>query len=157
MIEIERKFEVPAASRGWRLEAVRSLSMKQGYFPGEEVSVRVRIAGEAAWLTVKSLGNGVSRPEFDYEIPVADAEAMLAQFCGGRVIEKTRWYVPAAEPGLEWEVDEYHGPFAGHYTAELEIPDEGFVFRRPDWLGRELTLDPRYTNAALAVAQKWPE
>ena len=157
MIEIERKFEVSAASRGWRLEAVRSLAMKQGYFPGEEVSVRVRIAGEAAWLTVKSLGNGVSRPEFDYVIPVADAEAMLAQFCGGRVIEKTRWYVPAAEPGLEWEVDEYHGPFAGHYTAELEIPDEGFVFRRPDWLGRELTLDPRYTNAALAVAQKWPE
>ena len=157
MIEIERKFEVSAASRGWRLEAVRSLSMKQGYFPGEEVSVRVRIAGAAAWLTVKSLGNGVSRPEFDYAIPVADAEAMLAQFCGGRVIEKTRWYVPAAEPGLEWEVDEYHGPFAGHYTAELEIPDEGFVFRRPDWLGRELTLDPRYTNAALAVAQKWPE
>jgi CYTH domain-containing protein len=157
MIEIERKFEVSAASRGWRLEAVRSLAMKQGYFPGEEVSVRVRIAGEAAWLTVKSHGNGVSRPGFEYAIPVADAEAMLAQFCGGRVIEKTRWYVPAAEPGLEWEIDEYHGPFEGHFTAELEIPDEGFAFRRPVWLGRELTYDPRYTNAALAVAQKWPE
>lgn len=161
MLEIERKFEVNASRSEWRGQVVRSFPIVQGYFAaaGEGgASVRVRIRGDdKANLNIKSNDVGICRQEYEYPIPVEDAREMLRQFCGGRVIEKTRHIVPAAEAGLCWEIDEYHGAFAGHLTAELEIPSADFDFVRPEWLGGERTGDPRFTNAALAQSQCWPE
>ena len=159
MLEIERKFEVPAEQVGWRAQAVKSFPIVQGYFGGHgAASVRVRISGDdKANLNIKSNDVGISRLEYEYPVPVADAREMLRHFCGDRVVEKTRYIVPATEEGLFWEIDEYHGPLEGHFTAELEIPDEDFQFSRPTWLGIERTGDPRFTNAALAAAQCWPQ
>lgn len=158
MLEIERKFEVSADHSEWRDQVVRSFPIVQGYFAGMgNASVRVRISGEnKANLNIKSNEVGISRLEYEYPIPVAEAREMLKQFCAGRVIEKTRHVVPAAEEELCWEIDEYHGPFEGHFTAELEIPTAEFAFQKPAWLGMERTGDPRFTNAALAISQCWP-
>jgi adenylate cyclase len=152
-IEIERKF-LPA-NEGWRKMAVRSVRMAQGYINDmaamrdgrQNASVRVRIAGDQAFLNLKSREAGPSRQEFDYPIPVADAEALLALCVGGR-IEKTRHYIPWN--GLTWEVDEFAGENAGLVVAELELPAVDAAFLRPDWLGREVTELVRYYNLALA-------
>ncbi len=158
MMEIERKFLVEPTVDGWREAATRKFHIRQGYFEGAgEASVRVRITDDAAYLTIKGAGSGLCRPEFQYRIPVADAETMMDNFCKGRVINKWRYLVPAAESGLVWEIDEYLGMLEGHFTAELEIPSPDFAFTRPDWLGEELTGDPRYLNASLALAQRWPD
>jgi len=152
-IEIERKFLL--ASDGWRAEVVRSVRMAQGYVNDmaslregrQNASVRVRIAGDRAFLNLKSREAGPSRQEFDYPIPVADAEALLALCVGGR-IEKTRHYIPCGE--LSWEVDEFSGENAGLVVAELELPAVAAAFPRPDWLGQEVTEQVRYYNLALA-------
>lgn len=161
MIEIERKFLVPATADGWRKEVVRQVEIRQGYFGGEgRASVRVRInTPGSANLNIKdNAGAGTpSRAEFQYPLPTEEAQEMLRLFCQGRMVEKTRYFVPAAEAGLMWEIDEYHGPFQGYYTAELEIPAEDFQFQKPQWLGMEVTQDTRYSNAALALTQHWPE
>ncbi|MBR6470817.1 MAG: CYTH domain-containing protein [Victivallales bacterium] len=158
MFEIERKFEVNVDHSEWRGQAVRSFSIVQGYFEETgSASVRVRISGnDKANLNIKSHDAGIRRLEYEYPIPVEEAREMLRLFCAGRIIEKTRHIVPAAEEGLFWEIDEYHGPFAGHFTAELEIPQVDFDFVRPAWLGVERTGDPRFTNASLARRQCWP-
>ena len=93
--------------------------------------------------------SGWSRSEFEYEIPLADAEAMLREFCGARIVEKRRYRLPAGD-GLVWEVDEYFGRNEGLFTAEIELPDPESSFFRPDWLGAEVSGDPRYTNGALS-------
>lgn len=124
--------------------------MIQGYFeqqPGGP-SVRVRIAGKQAFLTVKGVVRNFSRSEFEYEIPVADAEAMLREFCAGKFVEKVRFLVPFE--GYIWEVDEYSGDNAGLFTAELELDDENTQFPVPPWLGEEVTADRRYGNGALS-------
>ena len=159
MLEIERKFEVPAEQDGWRMQVVKSFSIVQGYFENHgRASVRVRIVGDStANLNIKDNSVGISRAEYEYPVPIEDAREMLRRFCNGRIVEKTRHLVPAAEAGLYWEIDEYHGPFEGHFTAELEIPTEDFSFQRPAWLGVERTGNPRFTNAALAVTQCWPQ
>ena len=161
MLEIERKFEVGSDQATWRSQVVRSFPIVQGYFADAGqggASVRVRISGEdKANLNIKSNDAGICRLEYEYPIPVEDACEMLRDFCRGRVIEKTRHVVAAAETGLCWEIDEYHGAFAGHFTAEIEIPSADFDFVRPEWLGVERTGDPRFTNAALAQSQRWPE
>lgn len=159
MIEIERKFEVPSDRKEWRKQSIRSFRIVQGYFGGQgAASVRVRITGDAdANLNIKSSEGGLSRLEYEYPIPVEEAREMLRSFCAGRLVEKTRYIVPAAEAGLRWEIDEYHGPLAGHFTAEIELPEPDFPFERPGWLGVERTGDPRFNNAGLAHAQAWPE
>ncbi|MBO4620212.1 MAG: CYTH domain-containing protein [Victivallales bacterium] len=159
MLEIERKFEVPTEQDGWRMQVVKSFSIVQGYFENHgRASVRVRIVGDStANLNIKDNSVGISRAEYEYPVPIEDAREMLRRFCNGRIVEKTRHLVPAAEAGLYWEIDEYHGPFEGHFTAELEIPTEDFSFQRPAWLGVERTGNPRFTNAALAVTQCWPQ
>lgn len=152
-IEIERKF-LPSNS-GWREQVQRSVPMAQGYINDmaalregtQKASVRVRLAGEQAWLNLKSRELGHTRQEFDYPIPAADAQALLALCVGGR-IEKIRHYV--AFEGHTFEVDEFFGDNAGLVVAELELTDADAVFARPHWLGREVTDEMRFYNLALA-------
>ena len=151
-IEIERKFLV--ASDAWRGQARQpGTAMRQGYLaaggPGLP-SLRIRIAGAAAFLTVKGPGGKV-RAEFEYPIPPADAEAMLA-LSPLAVLSKTRFEVE--HDGHLWTVDEFHAPAAlnGLVLAEVELDSETVDPPLPDWLGAEVTDDPRYSNAALAAA-----
>lgn len=144
--EIERKFLL--SHEGWRPLVARSVEMRQGYMSSSpEVSVRVRIAGPDAWLNFKSATLGVSRHEFEYPIPRGDAEEMLALFCAGRCLDKTRHYVPLGEH--VWEIDEFHGANAGLLVAEIELAAEFEQFECPDWVGLEVSSDPRYYNVCL--------
>lgn len=155
MIEIERKFLVKDDS--WRKDATRSTEILQGYFAlASSGSVRVRIIGDSANLNIKGKADGISRKEYEYAIPVEEAKELLTLFCQGRTVAKTRYFVPSAE-GLVWEIDEYHGPFEGNFTAELEIPTPDFPYVRPSWLGAEKSDDHRFANVALAYSQAWPE
>lgn len=153
-IEIERKFLV--VGDAWRAQATRRQRMAQGYLNDaasvqagtQQVSVRVRIAGGQAALNLKSRELGASRQEFEYAIPLADAEALLA-LCVGGVVDKTRHYV---EHGTHlWEIDEFHGDNAGLVVAEIELGSEAEAFDRPSWAGVEVTDQPRYYNLALAA------
>ena len=144
-IEIERKFLV--ASDGWRAAASSSLPYRQGYLSrNPSHTVRVRVAGERGWITVKTRLRGLTRSEWEYAIPAGDAAAMLA-LCPRPLIEKTRHLVPHA--GHRWEVDEFHGENAGLVVAELEMAREDEAFERPPWLGTEVTQDNRYFNSWL--------
>ncbi|MFW5968346.1 MAG: CYTH domain-containing protein [Persicimonas sp.] len=146
-IEIERKFLV--TGDGWKDEVVEQIPMRQGYFEtAPEATVRVRIEGERAVLTIKGPTVGVSRAEYEYEIPIEEAREMLDIFCEGRQVEKTRYIV---RHGTDtWEVDVFSGDNEGLVTAEIELdrPDERF--ERPDWLGEDVSHDSQYRNAALA-------
>ena len=147
--EIERKFLV---HDGWRTESHRQMRIVQGYLssvPGR--SVRVRIAGDQGFLTIKGAASasGVSRYEWEREIPVDEAEALLALAEPG-VIEKVRHLV-AAGPHT-FEVDEYFGANAGLVVAEVELGAEDEAFERPHWLGAEVTGDRRYYNSSLVKA-----
>ena len=152
-IEIERKFLV--VNDGWRSAATRVVEMAQAYLNdlatldagAMNVSVRVRIQGDEAFLNMKSRELGTTRQEFDYAIPVEDARALIALSIGGR-IEKRRHYVEFG--GRTFEVDEFLGENAGLVVAELELDDADAAFARPDWLGEEVTDHSRYYNLALA-------
>jgi adenylate cyclase len=145
--EIERKFLVRSA--GWRQEATSTRPLRQGYLAIDDGNnVRVRTDGQSAWLTIKGRGEGITRPEFEYEIPVDDAAALFA-LCRGRLVDKTRHLVPVG--ALSWEIDEFSGDNAGLVVAEIELPDENTAVPQPAWLGDEVTADPRYLNANLAV------
>jgi adenylate cyclase len=144
--EVEHKFLVH--SDGWR-DSGSGVRYRQGYLSVDAgCTVRVRVGGGAAYLTVKGPRKGVTRAEFEYPIPVADAEAMIGTLCGGRVVEKTRYRVP--HEGVVWEVDEFHGANAGLVLAEVELERVGQPFTKPAWVGQEVTEDYRYTNAWLA-------
>ncbi len=147
-VEVERKFLVNGD--GWRAGA-SAMPIRQGYLSmGMGATVRVRIAGHAAFLTIKSQSSGASRAEFEYPIPLADALAMLADLCPPPHIEKTRHFVDVA--GRAWTVDVFGGDNAGLVLAEVELghPDDPVTL--PDWVGAEVTHDPRYRNSALALA-----
>ncbi|MFA6931025.1 MAG: CYTH domain-containing protein, partial [Lentisphaeria bacterium] len=125
------------------------VEIRQGYFSrGEDYSLRVRIQNSKALLTIKGKPTGITRQEFEYEIPLSDAQKLLQEFCQNRIIEKTRYYIPYA--GFTWEVDEYRGGNLGLLTAEIELPSEQTEFAKPAWLGREVSNDPRYSNESLA-------
>lgn len=146
-IEIERKFLV--AGEGWRVQAASQTHFSQGYLSRDPArTVRVRIAGDAAFLTIKGATTGATRAEFEYPLPVADAQQLLA-LCDGPVVEKIRHLCP--HEGMTWEVDEFLGANAGLLVAEIELESEGQPFARPAWLGAEVTGDGRYVNANLAV------
>ena len=152
-IEIERKFLL--VDEAWRAVAHKVLSMAQGYLNdlamvdsgAMQTSVRVRIEGDVAFLNIKSREAGPSRQEFEYEIPLADARALLALCVGGK-IDKHRHYVQNA--GHVWEIDEFHGDNAGLVVAEIELASVDEAFAKPDWLGAEATHAQRYYNLALA-------
>jgi adenylate cyclase len=143
--EIERKFLL--SGDGWRPAVHRQRAMRQGYLAqSDRASVRVRIAGEEAWLNIKGGGLVASRPEFEYAIPHAEAEELLA-LCAGPLIEKTRHWV--LHDGNEWEIDEFHGENLGLVVAEIELDREDQAFALPDWIGPEVTHLPRYYNVSL--------
>jgi len=145
--EIERKFLV--VGDAWR-GLVPGIRYRQGYLSTvKERTVRVRRAGEKAFLTVKGLSVGATRAEFEYAIPPTDAEEMLDALCERPIVEKTRYRIPFT--GLTWEVDEFAGANAGLIVAEVELADEAQAFALPDWIGREVTGDPRYFNANLVA------
>lgn len=144
-IEIERKFLVKGDA--WKAAAVGVL-YRQAYLSTDKArTVRVRIAGERAFLTVKGLATGLARAEFEYEIPLADAAAMLDQLCLTPLIEKRRYTV--AYQGLSWEIDEFLGANLGLVVAEVELDSADQAIDLPDWVGREVSDDPRYFNSSL--------
>lgn len=147
-VEIERKFRVRA---GWRPDGAGE-EIAQGYLSSvPERTVRVRLRGGRGYLTVKGKNGGADaarRAEFEYEIPAADARALLALAEPG-VIEKERFLVPAAD-GHTWEVDVFHGENEGLVVAEIELGAEDEPFARPDWIADEVTGDARYYNSSLA-------
>ena len=146
--EIERKFLV--AGNGWRAGA-RGVSYRQGYLSvGADAgcTVRARIAGERAFLTVKGPAVAGARDEYEYPIPLADAAEMLERLCAGGSVEKRRHRIPFA--GHTWEVDEFTGENAPLVVAEVELDRIDADVALPPWVGLEVTEDPRYTNGALA-------
>lgn len=151
--EIERKFLVRDDS--WRNNH-SGKPYRQGYLSTvKERTVRVRTAGEKAFLTVKGVSSGAARSEYEYEIPTADANEMLDRLCERPLIEKTRYRIPYEN--LRWEVDEFAGENRGLIVAEVELKDENEHFARPPWVGREVTDDPRYYNVNLVAHpfSKW--
>lgn len=144
-IEIERKFLV--VDDPWR--KVEPIHYCQGYLNRHENrTVRVRIAGDRAMLTVKSLTTNATRAEFEYDIPIEDAKELI-QLCEKPLIEKYRRVIPFA--GMNWEVDEFLGENQGLVVAEIELNSESQPFEKPDWVGEEVTDDPRYFNARLSI------
>jgi adenylate cyclase len=146
-MEIERKFLVKGDS--WRQSAGTGQPCKQGYLAASaDVTVRVRKIRQSGFLTVKGPTSGISRMELEYEIPIEDAEVMLKTLCGGRTVEKIRYRLESG--GARWEIDQFSGANDGLILAEIELPTEEHIFEKPDWLGKEVSHDPRYFNAALA-------
>ncbi|MBK8036292.1 MAG: CYTH domain-containing protein [Verrucomicrobiaceae bacterium] len=144
--EIERKFLL--ASEGWRNAITQSLRITQGYLSRDpERTVRVRISGEQAWMTIKGKTEGISRSEIEFPLPVETAQELIP-LCFHPLIDKTRHIV--LHDGSRWEIDEFHGANAGLIIAEIELPSEETAFARPAWLGDEVSHDFRYTNASLS-------
>lgn len=132
---------------------------RQGYIPTlNGMTVRVRIAGTRAFVTFKDHAVGLTRHEFEYEVPVEEAQQMLNLMCSPEQIQKTRYIVPACDgiapdgsivKNLHWEIDEFGGENEGLVVAEIEVPEEGTTFTLPDWIGPEVTGDHRYYNSQL--------
>ncbi|MEP9352899.1 CYTH domain-containing protein [Xanthobacter sp. KR7-65] len=147
-VEIERKFLV--TSDGWRSGA-RATSIRQGYLSnGSGATVRIRVAQGDAFITVKGRTEGIARAEFEYAIPLSDAEAMLDTLCARPLIEKTRYAVE--HRGRLWTVDVFEGENDGLVVAEVELSGADEVIELPEWAGEEVTDDPRYRNSALVHA-----
>jgi len=143
--EIERKFLL--ANDEWKAEVDRTVAMKQGYLNSDkERTVRIRIAGERAFLTIKGPVTGVTRPEFEYEVPINDGLSMM-ELCEQPVIEKMRNYVDARTH--TWEIDVFFGENLGLVVAEIELTSEIEDFVAPSWLGIEVSSDSRYFNSSL--------
>lgn len=144
--EIERKFLVKGDE--WRQLGTGTL-YRQGYIPTENgTTVRVRLVGESGYLTIKGLSVGIARAEFEYAIPVADAQQMLDTLCEPPLIEKTRYRLDIE--GILWEVDEFAGDNQGLIVAEVELTEETQHLVLPSWIEREVSDDPRYYNVNLA-------
>jgi adenylate cyclase len=144
-IEIERKFLIRDLSV---LATASGTRISQGYLSLDpDRTVRVRLAEDAAWLTIKGRGKGLSRAEFEYEIPIDEARQLL-ELCLGSVVDKTRHKISHA--GHLWEVDVFHGDNAGLVVAEVELVSEEEAVELPPWIGAEVSDDPRYFNAQLA-------
>lgn len=148
-IEIERKFLVTGT--GWRAQMRSSQFIRQAYLARtDNAAIRLRIVdGTSAFLTIKSTRPGMARTEFEYPVPVPDAEALF-DLRIGLLIEKRR-HIVAAGNGLAWEVDVFEGSHSGLVIAEIELPSLDTPFERPGWLGAEVTDDERYYNSSLAV------
>ena len=143
--EIERKYLL--ANADWRSGAV-GVPYRQGYLSTvKERTVRVRTVGEKAFLTIKGVSVGVTRSEYEYEIPVDEANAMLDELCERPLIEKNRHTI--VHQGLTWEVDEFFGENAGLIVAEVELEGEDQAIMLPPWVGVEVSGDPRYFNSNL--------
>jgi adenylate cyclase len=145
--EIERKFLVNGDS--WRAGA-HGKRYRQGYLSTvKERTVRIRVAGDQGFITVKGITIGDSRPEYEYEIPLADANEIIENLCERPFIEKTRYRIPHGD--VVFEVDEFEGVNKGLIVAEVELQSEDQKFEKPEWLGDEVSNDPRYFNANLVA------
>ena len=143
-VEIERKFLVKDDT--WRAE--QGTRYRQGYLSSvKERTVRVRSVGDKGYLTIKGISRGPVRAEYEYDIPVAEAEAMLENLCEKPIIEKKRYNI--GFKGFVWEVDEFFGENQGLIVAEIELEKEDQTFPKPGWVGEEVTGDPKYFNANL--------
>lgn len=143
--EIERKFLVADAS--WN-DGSSGTRIAQGYLSADpDRSVRVRLTDGQAWITIKGRTTGISRPEFEYSIPPADAQKLLS-LCLPGIIDKTRHRIPFG--GHIWEVDVFHGANEGLVLAEVELAQESITPELPPWLGAEVSSDHRYSNSSLA-------
>ena len=148
--EIERKYRV--TSDAWRRQARNVESLRQGYLadmdaPGARSSIRVRIGGDRAHLNIKSATLGIARQEYEYPLPLEDAQRMLDELCVGALLEKNRHYVE--HQGFLWEVDEFLGDNAGLVVAEVELETTTQRPPLPDWVGEEVSEDARYFNVML--------
>jgi adenylate cyclase len=144
-VEIERKFLVHADRLG---ELTDGQEIRQGFIPTQGLTaVRVRIAGEQAWLTIKGENRGAARLEFEYAIPLRDARHMLDELCDDQVIHKHRYLRKHA--GLTWEIDVFEGQNSGLILAEVELEQEHQALDLPPWIAEEVTGDPRYYNVNL--------
>ena len=142
--EIERKFLIKDDT--WRTD--NGTLIRQGYLHNDiDGNVRVRTKGERAYLTVKSGMKGITRLEFEYEIPLEDANQMLDELCQKPLIEKIRYEIHMS--GFKWEIDEFLEENAGLVVAEIELEGEDQTFPKPDWLEKEVSDDARYLNANL--------
>ena len=150
-LEIERKYLVHG--RPWSgLDGGQH--MVQGYVPAVRGTWRIRIAEDAAWLTIKGPSAGWVRHEFEYAIPVGDARQMLDLFAERPWIEKTRYEIRCG--ASDWVLDVFHGANEGLVLAEIELEQPDAPFECPPWLGREVSMDRRYNSASL-VQHPWPE
>jgi len=145
-VEIERKYLL--RNNDWQLNAEAETDYVQGYIIGSDrASVRVRIEGDTAQLNIKSATLGIKRSEYEYEIPMDEAEEILSTLCEKPLIEKTRYIV--RENGDKWEVDVFKGENKGLLVAELELNSEDQKIELPAWCGQEVSDDPRYYNVCL--------
>ncbi len=145
-LEIERKFLV--ANDRWKAGVEGESRLKQGYLTAQPgLAIRVRIDGDRAQLNIKGGTEGIRRSEYEYGIPLKDAEEILANLATGSVIDKTRYLVRCG--GHLWELDVFHGDNAGLVVAEIELESESESFDMPDWAGEEVSEDARYFNANL--------
>jgi adenylate cyclase len=148
-VEIERKFLVGDQSV---VDGIAGIRICQGYLSLDpERTIRVRLAGTRAFITIKGLSSarGTTRAEYEYEIPVNEAEELLDAMALGPLIQKTRYRRTVGR--LVWEVDVFEGENEGLVVAEVELPSEGAAVILPDWVGEEVTGDPRYFNASLVM------
>jgi adenylate cyclase len=151
-LEIERKFLL--CDESWRHGAGPGVALRQGYLndvtagSGSRASVRVRVGGGRGWLNIKSVTLDIERLEFEYEIPVDDAQQLLDELCGGRIVDKTRFSVRYG--AHLWEIDVFHGLNEGLVVAELELSARDEQYEPPPWLGKEISGDARYYNVSLA-------
>ena len=149
-LEIERKFLVN--DEIWQAfkneQGLQGQKFRQGYLCNGNATVRVRVKNDQGWLTIKGKTKGLTRSEYEYLIPLDEAEEMLDTMCGKPLIEKYRYIYAATD--FVWEVDEFLGENAGLIVAEIELPSEEASFAQPDWVTEDVSHDDRYFNASLA-------
>jgi len=147
--EIERKFLV----NGEPWKGHQAYDIQQGYLSEGEVTTRVRISNKKSYLTLKGKKTGITCSEYEYEIPLHDAQQMINSFCGKQLIQKKRYNI--YHDGFRWEVDVFEGSNEGLVIAELELSSEDQQFTFPDWIGEEMSSDARYYNSCL-LERPWP-
>ena len=145
-VEIERKYLV--VNDKWKSFIESESIMKQGYLATvDNASIRIRVANGKAFLNIKSATLGIRRSEFEYEIPLQDGDEMLDNLISGSVIDKVRYKVRCG--AHIWDLDLFHGDNEGLIVAEVELDSEDEVFEIPEWVGAEVSGDPKYYNASL--------
>lgn len=146
-IEIERKFLLKNDS--WRDHYTKKMELRQGYLSSsKDCTVRVRMSDEECWVTIKGKTKNISRSEFEYLIPKADAESMLMEFAAENVVKKIRYFIDYE--GSEWVVDEFFGRNRGLVLAEIELSSEHAIYEKPSWIGEDISNDYRYCNSNLS-------
>lgn len=144
-IEIERKFLIDLSLIG---DMGTGIKIQQGYLPTvNNIVVRARVSGHVAYLTLKGKMIGISRTEFEYEIPVSDAQSIIDEMCNGLTVDKTRYMIPHC--GHVWEIDIFHGDNDGLIVAEVEMNAEDEIVELPVWVVKEVTDQRKYSNSSL--------